>query len=59
MDFNASKTFTMTDSRKLNPPLHPLLFFNAIRIQETKCHKHLGINLSKNLFVVGPHRIYH
>ena len=44
MDFNASKTFTMTVSRKLNPPLHPPL----TRIQETNCHKHLGINLSKD-----------
>ena len=48
VDFNASKTFTMTVSRKLNPPLHPPLFFNATRIQETNCHKHLGINLSKD-----------
>ena len=48
MDFNASKTFAMTVSRKLKPPLHPPLFFNATRIQETNCHKHLGINLSKD-----------
>ena len=29
VDFNASKTFTMTVSRKLNPLLLPPLFFNA------------------------------
>ena len=48
VDFNASKTSTMTVSRKLNPPLHPSLFFNATRIQKTNCHKHLGTNLSKD-----------
>ncbi|MEW8548405.1 MAG: reverse transcriptase family protein, partial [Candidatus Thiodiazotropha sp.] len=46
--FNASKTVSMTVSRKTNPIQHPPLFMNNTVLMETDCHKHLGIILSKS-----------
>ncbi|MCG7869883.1 MAG: hypothetical protein JAY74_26365 [Candidatus Thiodiazotropha taylori] len=49
VDFNPSKTFTMTVSRKKAGVPHPPLFLANTNIQETDTYKHLGIHFSKNL----------
>ncbi|MEW8185640.1 MAG: reverse transcriptase family protein [Candidatus Thiodiazotropha endolucinida] len=49
VDFNPSKTFTMTVSRKTTDVLHPPLFLAGTKIQETDTYKHLGIHFSNSL----------
>ena len=46
--FNASKTVSMTISRKANPPQHPPLFMNNVQLTEIDTHKHLDLTLSKS-----------
>ena len=46
--FNASKTVSMTISRKANPPQHPPLFMNNVQLTEIDSHKHLGLTFSKS-----------
>ena len=46
--FNASKTVSMTISRKANPPQHPPLFMNNVQLTEIDTHKHLGLTFSKS-----------
>lgn len=48
VDFNASKTVSMTISRKTNPPQHPPLLMNNAILTETDTHKHLGIIFSNS-----------
>ncbi|MEW8544385.1 MAG: reverse transcriptase family protein [Candidatus Thiodiazotropha sp.] len=48
VDFNASKTVSMTISRKTNPLQHPPLFMNNVILTETDTHKHLGITFSNS-----------
>lgn len=49
VDFNPSKTFSMTISRKPSPITHPPLFLDRSEIQETNIYRHLGLNISSNL----------
>ena len=50
MDFNPSKIFTMTVSRKTTDVLHPPLFLAGPKIKtETDTYKQLGIHSSNNL----------
>ncbi|MEW8542639.1 MAG: reverse transcriptase family protein, partial [Candidatus Thiodiazotropha sp.] len=49
VDFNPSKTFTMTISRKTTNVPHPPLFLAGTNIQETDIYKHLGLHFSNNL----------
>ena len=46
--FNASKTVSMTNSRKANPPQHPPLFMNNVQLTKIDTHKHLGLTFSKS-----------
>ena len=46
--FNASKTVSMTISRKAYPPQHPPLFMNNVQLTEIDTHKHLGLTFSKS-----------
>ena len=45
VDFNAAKTLSMVVSRKVNKPIHPLLFMNNRLINKTQSHKHLGVTV--------------
>ena len=49
VDFNASKTISMTISRKANPPQQSPLFMDNIILTETDAHKHLGITFSGHI----------
>ena len=49
VDFNPSKTFTTTVSRKTTDVRHPPLFLAGTKIRETDTYKHLGIHFSNNL----------
>ncbi|MEW8186271.1 MAG: reverse transcriptase family protein, partial [Candidatus Thiodiazotropha endolucinida] len=51
--FNASKTVSMTVSRKHNRIQHPPLTMNNTVLTETDCHKHLGITLSSSCTWTG------
>ena len=46
VDFNPSKTVSMTVSRKLAQINHPLLFMDNTVISESSSHKHLGLTFS-------------
>lgn len=48
VDFNPSKTETLTISRKQNPPHHPDLFMDGTKISEFDHHKHLGLTFSND-----------
>ncbi|PJE78268.1 hypothetical protein CI610_02801 [invertebrate metagenome] len=48
VNFNPSKTLTMTVSKKTNKPIHPSLFMNNTILTEVTSHTHLGITLSAN-----------
>ena len=40
--------------RKIKKPNHPELIFNKIPVNQTSCHKHLGMFLN-NKFTFGEH----
>ncbi|MCG8113232.1 MAG: reverse transcriptase domain-containing protein, partial [Candidatus Thiodiazotropha taylori] len=48
VNFNANKTLSMIISRRTQPQLHPPLVMNGTLLQETNCHKHLGLTFSSS-----------
>ena len=48
VNFNPTKTVTMTVSKKLHKPIHPSLLMNNTSLTEVTCHKHLGVSFSSN-----------
>ena len=46
VDFNPSKTESLTISRKHNKPVHPDLFMNNVMVKNVPDHKHLGVIFS-------------
>ena len=48
VNFYLQKTETMTITRKINKPFHPLLIMNNTIINQVTEHKHLGLEISND-----------
>ncbi len=49
VNFNPAKTECLLISRKVNPPNHPPLFFNNVKVANVDNHTHLGVTFTKDL----------